>query len=152
MDIIFMCLFHMNVSKLKICRANGSWVFIWVSHSGNCCLFYSKCILKFIKQLISLKLHCFIGHINSTLSLGYALPWQNMLGHEEKSTIDLCLLLKHHPVWLRRQRRLPRWWPWTNWRRYFHCAGCRLWGFAALFISFVSGRDIFPLCAQLHGL
>lgn len=66
MGIIFMCLFHMNASKLKICRTNGSWIFIWVSHSGNYCLFYSKCILKFVKQLISLKLYCFIVHINST--------------------------------------------------------------------------------------
>ena len=66
MDIIFMCLFHMNEGKLKICRANGSWIFIWVSRSGNCCLFYSKCILTFVKQLMSLKLYCFIVHINST--------------------------------------------------------------------------------------
>jgi len=131
---------------------NGSWIFIWVSHSSSGCLCYSKCILKFVKQLISLKLYCFIVHINSTPSLGYALPWQNMLGHKEKSTIDLCLLLKHHPVWPRRQRHLPHWWPWTNWRRQFSCVGCLLWGFSALFTSFVSGRVIFPPCAQLHSL
>lgn len=73
-DITFMCVSDMNVSKLKICHANGSRVLIWVSHSGTRCLFYSKCILKFIKQLIALKLYCFIVHINSTPSLRHALP------------------------------------------------------------------------------